>query len=125
MPEKLYTVEEANGLLPHLAPALVELRDKFEAAASIRVAVTRAASGNGGSAKREEWQRTLARVDTLMERIKGWGLVLRDVSTGLVDFPATVEGTDAFLCWRLGEPDVGHWHPRDAGFAGRKPLPGR
>lgn len=119
---KLYSVEEANELLPYLAPALVELREKFEEAATIRVAVTRAASSNGGSSQRDEWARTLARVNELITRIQEWDIELRDISTGLVDFSAEIEGEEAWLCWRLGEPEVAHWHPKGGGFAGRRPL---
>ena len=120
--DKLYTVEEANELLPHLAPALVELREKFEEAATIRVAVTRAAGSNGGSSHRDEWARTLARVNELIARIQAWNIELRDISTGLVDFPAEVGGEEAWLCWRLGEPEVAHWHAKSDGFSSRRPL---
>jgi hypothetical protein len=122
MSTKLYSVDEANELLPYLAPTLVELRDKFEQAAQIRVLVTRAAAGNGWSPQRDKWSRTLARVDELLERLREWEVVLRDVSTGLVDFPALIEGRPAYLCWRLGEPEVSHWHGEDDGFVGRRPL---
>lgn len=119
---KLYTPPEANALLPHLAPALVELREKFEAAQKVRAAMASSAATNGGSPDHADRQRLLARVEELVERIASWGVELKDVATGLVDFPATVDGEDAFLCWRLGEPEVAYWHPRDAGFAGRRPL---
>jgi hypothetical protein len=119
---KVYSVEEANALLPHLAPALVELREKFEQAAEIRVMVTKAAAGNGWSPHREKWSRTLARVAELLERLQSWEVELRDIGTGLVDFPARVEGEDAYLCWRLGEPEVAYWHRKDDGFPGRRPL---
>lgn len=122
MSTKRYTLAEANALLPYLAPTLVELREKFEEAAEIRAAIVRAAAGNGGSRRREKHQRTLARVAELMDRVKDWELELRDISTGLVDFPATVEGQDAFLCWRLGEPEVAYWHSHEDGFRGRRPL---
>ncbi len=122
MEEKIYSVQEANDLLPHVAPALIELRDKFEEATKIRVAVARAASTNGGSPEREQWSRTLARVTELLERLQGWQIELRDISSGLVDFPAVIDGEQAWLCWRLGEVEVGHWHPKDAGLAGRRPL---
>ena len=117
-----YTVESANELLPHLAPALVELREKFEAAAEIRSRVARAAARNGHPRSGDEEQRTVARVAELLERIQEWGLELRDVTTGLVDFPAEIDGRPAFLCWRLGEPEVAHWHSPDDGFRGRRPL---
>jgi hypothetical protein len=119
-----YTVEEANALLPFLAPALVELRERYEEAAKIRSLVGAAAASNGWSKEREDWSRTLARVQELIERLDTWNVLLRDISTGLVDFPAVLEGGDAYLCWRLGEPEVAYWHPAGGGFAGRRPLPG-
>lgn len=119
---KRYTRAEANALLPELAPTLVELRERFEQAAMARAEIERAAAGNGWSAKRERWRRTIARVEELLERLQEWGIVLRDVEQGLVDFPAVVDGAEAFLCWRLGEPEVRYWHLPDEGFAGRRPL---
>ena len=120
--EKLYTPREANELLPHVAPTLVELRGKFADAVRIRAEIATSASTNGRHHGREDWSATLARVAELLERLQRWGLILRDIETGLVDFPARVEGTEAYLCWRLGEETVSHWHPRDEGFGGRRPL---
>jgi hypothetical protein len=122
MAETRYTVQSANELLPHLAPALVELREKFEAASEIRARRARDAHGNGHSPQHDDEQHTLARVAELLERIQEWGLELRDVTTGLVDFPTEIDGREAFLCWRLGEPEVAHWHSPDDGFRGRRPL---
>ena len=119
---RLYSIEEANALLPHLAPALVELREKYEQAQIARREIQVAAAGNGGSHERDDLNRLVARVDELLERLREWDVELRDVSTGLVDFPSIVEGDDAYLCWRLGEPDVSWWHRPDDGFPGRKPL---
>jgi hypothetical protein len=120
--EKLYTVVEANSLLPYLAPTLVELREKFEAASLARNEIARLAQRNGGSSERDEWNTNVARVAELLERLEEWQLQLRDVSTGLVDFPAIVQGEEAWLCWRLGEPEVAYWHPRDEGFGSRRSL---
>ena len=120
--KKYYTVAEANQLLPYLAPTLVELREKFEEAATIRIAVTQAAGTNGGSPHRDSWSKTLARVAELMERLGNWEVQLRDISIGLVDFPTLVDEREAWLCWRLGESEVSHWHPPDEGFSGRQPI---
>lgn len=121
-PERIYTVAEANELLPFLAPTLVELREKFEDAARIRKYMATASRSNGWSTARDEWAEKLARVDELMDRINEWEIHLRDISTGLVDFPGMREGEEIWLCWRLGEPEVAYWHPRTEGFAGREPL---
>lgn len=122
MTGKTYTVAEANALLPYLAPALVELRERYEEAVKIRAMVVSAAVTNGWSDQKEAWSRTLSRVDELIARLGEWEVELRDVATGLVDFPAIIEGREAYLCWRLGEPEVGHWHFAGDGFAGRQPL---
>ena len=119
---KRYTVEEANALLDHLAPLLVELREKMEKAAAINQKVAQAAMSNGWSHEREGWSRTLARVGELVDRLEEWNLELRDITTGLVDFPTVIDGQEAYLCWRLGEPEVAHWHSPDDGFQGRRPL---
>lgn len=121
MSDKQYTVDEANALLPYLAPTMVELREKYEAAETIRDLVAQAAATNGGSPERDKWSRTMARVAELLERLEEWGVLLRDVATGLVDFPTVIDGAEAWLCWRLGEPEVAFWHSDD-GFAGRRPL---
>jgi hypothetical protein len=119
---KRYTLEEANALLDHLAPLLVELREKMEKAAAIKETVSQAAAGNGWSEEREGWSRTLARVGELFDRITEWELQLRDLSTGLVDFPTVIDGDEAFFCWRLGETEIAHWHSPEDGFQGRRPL---
>lgn len=119
---KHYSIEEANALLPHLAPALVELQDKWERARDIQATITHAAGTNGGSEKRESWARTLARVQELLARFERWEVILRDVERGLIDFPALVDGAEAYLCWQMGETSVTHWHPPEAGFAGRQRL---
>jgi len=120
--DKIYTLQEANALLDHLAPALVELRTKYEASARIRELIAVSAAGNGSSPARDRWSRTLARVAELLERIEEWGVIIRDIDTGLIDFPARIGGREAFYCWRLGEPEVAHWHSSDDGFKGRRPL---
>ncbi len=122
MSEKLYTVAEANALLPYLAPTLVELREKYELAEKAREMVARAAAGNGWSEKRERWSATMARVAELLERLEEWGVELRDLSTGLVDFPALMLDEEIYLCWRLGEPEVAWYHSRTEGFGGRRRL---
>lgn len=119
---KLYSVEEANALLPHLAPTLIELRGSSEEALRIKDAMDRASITNGGSSKGEKWRKKLARVQELIDRINEWEIELRDLETGLVDFPAEIDGRPAYLCWRLGEPEVAHWHSPEDGFQGRRPL---
>lgn len=123
MTGKRYTVQEANDLLPYLAPALVELREKYEAAEEERGEIAKRSSGNGHGHPATGPSPTLARVGELAGRIEEWEIELRDLESGLVDFPALIDGEDAWLCWRLGEPEVAFWHPKNEGFSARRPLP--
>ena len=47
---------------------------------------------------------------------------LKDPFIGLIDFPCLMDGREVYLCWRLGEPELAHWHELDSGFAGRKRI---
>ena len=81
-----------------------------------------AAAGNGGT---EAARLVLAGGDALSRlaaEVQALGVVVRDAATGLVDFPAVRDGEEIFLCWRVDEDEVGHWHDRDSGFMGRQPL---
>ena len=54
--------------------------------------------------------------------VLGAGIEIKGVEQGLLDFPTTIEGESAYWCWQSGEADIGWWHTRNAGFAGRRPL---
>ena len=57
-----------------------------------------------------------------MNAIHERGVIVKDLDTGLVDFPALRDGEEILLCWRLGEDEVAYWHGLEEGFAGRKRL---
>jgi hypothetical protein len=125
-------VAEANASLP-LVRAIV--RDITELALALRERHERLARvqvphrGVLGEAYQEEVEQLQGELDRDQERMHDFeeelanlGVELKDYFTGLVDFPAKINGKEVYLCWRLGEPEVGHWHEIDAGFAGRRKL---
>lgn len=59
---------------------------------------------------------------TSMERVENLGVLVKDLDVGLVDFPTLFQGEEVYLCWRMDEDDIDHWHGVDEGFAGRKPI---
>ncbi|MGH7717451.1 MAG: DUF2203 domain-containing protein, partial [Gemmatimonadaceae bacterium] len=66
---------------------------------------------------------SLAReIDGCVRELAELGVEFKGYDMGLVDFPGEIDGRPVFFCWRLGEPAVEHWHEREAGFAGRRPL---
>jgi hypothetical protein len=121
--ERVFTVEEANAMLGEVAGRLTRIREArrvvIETARLVRDRVADDGGGVAGEPAYFEAARTLrAEVEYLAEQ----DVVLRDPETGLVDFLGEVEGRRVWLCWRLGEPRVEHYHELDSGFVGRKPL---
>ncbi|HVS44641.1 MAG TPA: DUF2203 domain-containing protein [Candidatus Dormibacteraeota bacterium] len=124
MAERLFTREEANLLLPRLRP-LLERAQEVSAVLGDRERQRRLRSvtvGNGGGEAAREMMAEGDELSRIVAEITRLGVVVRDPTTGLVDFPAELDGQPVFLCWRIDEDDVGHWHDRDSGFAGRQPL---
>jgi hypothetical protein len=121
--DRVYTVDEADAMLPELRERLASVRSARQAMLRGAEVVKERVSADGGGAfgGREYWdaQRTLR---AEIERLAEEQIVLRDPETGLVDFPGEREGRRVWLCWRLGEERVTHWHELDSGFMGRRPL---
>jgi hypothetical protein len=124
MADRLFSREEANLLLPVLRPLLERARE-VSAVLGDRGRQRRLRSvtvGNGGGEAAREMMAEGDELGRVVAEIAEMGVVVRDPSTGLVDFPAERDGEPVYLCWRLGEEEVGHWHDRDSGFGGRTPL---
>jgi hypothetical protein len=127
---RLFSVEEANATLP-LVQAIVqdvvavshEIVERRERLAQIK-------AGRRGAAK-DAYSDELAQVEDDLEKQRGrlyefadelreLGVELKDGLVGLCDFPARMDDRIVYLCWKLGEPEVLHWHELDAGFSGRR-----
>ncbi len=67
-------------------------------------------------------QESIEVLQTAVQRFEEIGCLLKDVETGLMDFPTLYKGQEVYLCWKLGESGISHWHRIEDGFAGRKPI---
>jgi hypothetical protein len=133
MARRYFTPSEANDMLAEVRPlaeSLVEHRQGMRLAAERRARLTARIAGNGGDLDPQEpgeldeqFQRESHAVTQAAEHLERLGVLVKDLDTGLVDFPALHEGEEVLLCWQLGEDEVAYWHGVDEGFAGRKPLP--
>jgi hypothetical protein len=74
------------------------------------------------SRQRAEMEEHLQRVRESVAEIDSIGVQVKDMDTGLLDFPCKVDDQVVLLCWRMGESTIEHWHTLDDGFQGRKPL---
>lgn len=68
-------------------------------------------------------QRLAEALEGYVGEIRELGVEIKSLESGIVDFPGEMEGRSVCLCWSIGEERVSHWHEREAGFAGRLPLP--
>ncbi|HET9347157.1 MAG TPA: DUF2203 domain-containing protein [Candidatus Limnocylindrales bacterium] len=143
---RFFDLDAANETLPELRTILetlrderaqlIALRDEFARRAALEVTPGEAAAGrvpdDAAQRNREDaverkrlrlrMQGVIDQMQAGVARIDELGVTLREIETGLVDFPALVNGRQVWLCWRLGEGDVEWWHELSDGFGGRHPL---
>jgi hypothetical protein len=124
---KIFSVEEANALLPTVRGILRRIRRTHKRLLSYQSAAKEAADaaeqGGGGMADGGRYAVILMELTTFMSEIESLGVQLKDFTRGLVDFPSLRDGRVVLLCWQLDDGDsVEWWHDVDAGFAGRTPL---
>jgi hypothetical protein len=130
--QQTFTPDEANAALTELRPLVEELvaaKRALDEAQEGADEVSSRISGNGGDlppAQLAEVHDLVSRRATALartlERIQSLGVVVKDLDSGLVDFPSVRDGEDVLLCWQLGEDEVAFWHRYEDGYAGRRPI---
>ncbi len=122
---KLFTLEEANAMLPQLRRLLGALKEDRAVLKRLATEAKRAqqhATENGGTPYGQQYAWALFRVMDHLQMISSLGVEIKDLERGLCDFPALRDGQIVYLCWLLGEDRIEWWHDMEAGFAGRQPL---
>lgn len=127
-----YAIDEANTALPEVERILAALRDQRVELIALRDRVVAASPPDDEAPTAEVaeqlrllrlgMQGLIDQMQAGVARLVELDITLRDISTGLIDFPALVSGRPIWLCWRLGEGPIAHWHPHDEGFESRRPL---
>jgi hypothetical protein len=77
-------------------------------------------AGNGGNPELSKLLKDFDRLEEQIHKIQEMGIHIKDLISGLIDFPALHDGREVYLCWRFGEGNVEYWHEVDAGFTGRQ-----
>jgi hypothetical protein len=132
MVTRYYAIDEANAALPEVERILTALRDERVQLIALRDRVVAASPPDDeapSQAAAEQirllrlgMQGLIDQMQAGVARLVELDITLRDIATGLIDFPALVTGRPIWLCWRLGESDIEYWHPHDEGFDSRRPL---
>ena len=124
---KIFTVQEANALLPNVRVILSKIQRAHRRLSRYRDEVKKASEaaeqGGGGIADGAAYAAVLTELTVQLAELESLGVQLKDFERGLVDFPSLRDGRVVLLCWQMGEGDeLEWWHDVDAGFAGRTPL---
>ena len=123
--ERIFTVAEAQSLLPRLRTLLEELSQEWKRISALNPEIQKARDNaplNGYSKFGVEYVESVSHLMSLIHEIKDMGVLLKDADKGLCDFPYIKGGRMVYLCWQLGEDAIRYWHDVETGFAGRKPL---
>jgi len=128
--DKHFTVSEANALLPEIRQLFYRIFSLIEEAQKLQTPITLSGLITPGrtNGKHQNPARTkeeiLEAINRILTEITDQGIVVQDVSRGLIDFPCILNGEEVFLCYELNDGDtLQYWHNLNAGYAGRKPLP--
>jgi hypothetical protein len=130
---RTFTIDEAQSLLPVLESLLKRAIDGRRSAQDVEAGLNGLAQRiylSGGmrvnsasiAKQRGEMEDHLKRVRDSIAEIDAIGVQVKDLDSGLLDFPCRVDDEIVLLCWRMGEPAIEHWHTMEAGFKGRQPV---
>jgi hypothetical protein len=124
---KLFTIAEANSLLPSVRPIVKSIQRSHRRLISFQTKAKHAAegaeTGGGGMPEGPRYARLLVELSLSAGQLENLGVQLKDYGQGLIDFPSMRDGRVVLLCWKADEGDqVEWWHDVEAGFAGRQPL---
>jgi hypothetical protein len=124
---RYFTLQEASDVLENIRPLMEEIvaiSKKIIASQPVIWPVIQRSAGNGGNPTLSKLARDFDHLDDLLHRVQAAGALVKDLATGLLDFPALRDGQEVYLCWKVGEEQIGYWHEVEAGFAGRQPISG-
>ncbi|WHZ22985.1 MAG: hypothetical protein OJF47_002097 [Nitrospira sp.] len=126
-PDRIFTLAEANELLPQLNQRFAVIRRAKTVIANTREEVSKAsaqAASGGGSPVGALYIKALHEISGSLQVIHELGVVIKDVDLGLCDFPYKLEGRIVYLCWKFGEGEIRWWHETSSGYRDRQPLDG-
>jgi hypothetical protein len=125
MTTRYFTLDEANHLLSEIRPLvrkILAIRAGLIAQRPEIWPIIEKAAGNGGSQTASQVTGEFDKLDAAVHAIQDHGVLVKDINTGLLDFPHLLDGREVYLCWRYDESEILYWHETNVGFDGRQPL---
>ena len=126
-PDRVFSLFEANQLIPQLQSYLTTVQERKEVLLQTREEVRKASANadhGGGTTVGSHYVKSLQDISTNLRTIHELGVVVKDIDLGLCDFPHVRDGRIVYLCWKLGEKEIRWWHEITTGYKDRCPLEG-
>lgn len=120
-PRRHFTLQQAISSLPLVSRVVTDIVTTHSKAAKIQ-ATLESPAGKDPAVLQRDLDATMGLLEDYVDELTEIGCDLKDYEQGLIDFTGRHRGRDVCLCWKLGEPTIGHWHELDAGAAGRQPV---
>ncbi len=128
MDKRYYSISEANSLLPQISKTMEALKRAREDIAIRRLYIDRKKREQPSSdpdrffTEETEIEFAVMAARQQIDHLLSQSIEIKDIDTGLVDFLTVVNGEEAYLCWRSGEPEILYWHGIADGYNHRKLL---
>jgi hypothetical protein len=122
---RYFSLEQADQLLEVITPLVTEMLSVRNTILKLQPkleTVLNKAVNNGGSLISGEALHAFETLKDVINKIQQYDVFVKDINSGLIDFPSIRDGEVVFLCWQYGEKQIEYWHELEDGFQGRKPV---
>jgi len=113
-----FTLEQANKALPLVTRIVRDIVNTHERATQLQAKLEESTGRETGL--QSQLDSALEQLQDYVDELGSIGVELKDYESGLIDFPGRHQGRDIYLCWKLGEEKITHWHELHSGYAGRQ-----
>ncbi len=121
-----FTPDQANEILPEIKRRFNKIIDKRNEIIIIQNELNNIIRGYKSFKlffdKKKELNKTISSLYREIEEVEDFGILIKSLDEGLLDFPSKRFNEEVWLCWKIGEEKIRFWHAKDEGFIGRKPL---
>jgi hypothetical protein len=122
---RYFSLDQANQLLEVITPLVAEMiairNTILEFQPKLETVLNKAVN-NGGSLISAEALNAFEALKNVIYKVQQYDVFVKDVNSGLIDFPSIRDGEIVFLCWQFGEDQIEYWHELEEGYQGRKPV---
>jgi hypothetical protein len=118
-PKRRFTLAQANSTLPLVKRIVGDVVRTHGLILKYQADLERQAMNKETQSRLDE---AVNHLEDYVDELSDVGCELKDYQIGLIDFVGKHQRRDIYLCWKLGEDQIGYWHEIEAGYAGRQPI---